>query len=73
LLSDDENSASAQRHATHRGKISGRYNLCWGCKYNFSRHQWNSDLMCMYLKNLVNSMPKRLQDVIRREGNHTNY
>jgi hypothetical protein len=28
LLSDDENSASAQRHATHRGKISGRYNLC---------------------------------------------
>jgi hypothetical protein len=28
--------------------------------------------MCMYLKNLLNSMPRRLQDVIRREGNPTN-
>jgi hypothetical protein len=31
------------------------------------------DFMCMYLKNVVNSMPKRLQDIIRREGNPSKY
>jgi hypothetical protein len=29
--------------------------------------------MSMYLKNLVDSMPERLQDIIRREGNPTKY
>ena len=28
---------------------------------------------CEYLKNLVESMPKRLQEVINRDGNVTHY
>jgi hypothetical protein len=29
--------------------------------------------MSMYLKNLVDSIPRRLQDIIRREGSPTKY
>ncbi len=42
----------AQRQATHTEKISGSCNFCGGCNYKFNTHthQWNWDLMRMFLK-----------------------
>jgi hypothetical protein len=64
--------ASAQRQATHT-EIIGGYNFYGRCNYKYSTHQWNWDLMCRYLKNLLNSIPRRLQNVTRKEGKYFKY
>jgi hypothetical protein len=68
-----KSSASAQRQAAYKGKISGFCNFYGRCNYRYSIHQWSWDLMSKFLKKLLNSMLRRLQDVIRREGTPAKY
>jgi hypothetical protein len=75
LYNEKKYSSSAQKQATHTGKISGCYNFYERYNYKYSRHQveLRSHMYVHVSEEPANSMPRRLQDVTRKEGNRTKY